>query len=385
MTNAPIYRNMPLGLITNTASPLPALSSREMRYILQSCARELLPRERVGDCLRLVIPIAQYVEIRKVKGDQKAFYKNLAVCGSVWHCPVCAAKISEHRRAELQTALNGWKGGVLMATYTLSHNLATKLSKTLESLKIAYRAGKAGKAYQHFKFQFGVVGSVRALELTYTRNGWHPHIHELIFTEQELSPELQTQMYNYLWKHWTEAIRKEGQFASKEHGINLTKADNDIAEYVAKWGHEPLTPGWGAAREITKQVSKRSRGDKGETPQQLLYDYFEGDNHKGELWVEYAMTMKGSKQLIWSKGLKETIVLPSFETDEEIAEAEPTNSVLIAQLTHQQWRAILVSRMRGEVLQKAEKLSHGEFSVWLNELVTAYTGEYSNKVDDRPF
>lgn len=375
----PVKRNLPLGTITNTASPFEMWTSRELRFVLQSCARELLPGERVGDCLHMVIPVAQYVEIRRVTADKRAFYKNLAVCGSVWQCPVCAVKISEARRAELQAALNAWKGGLLMCTYTLSHKSTMSLSKTLETVKLAYRAGKGGKAYQKFKFQFGIVGSIRALEITFGANGWHPHVHELIFTEREVSKENQQQMYNYIWSHWSNTVKKEGQWAGVEHGINLTTADNDIAEYIGKWGHDPLTPGWGVARELTKQVSKVGSGKKGETPMQLLYCYFEGDKRKGNLWREYALTMKGSNQLVWSKGLRQLALVPQSTSDEEIAETEPANSILVAQLTRKQWRAILVSRMRGEVLSKAESLNHADFTKWLRELISFYT---VNQVDN---
>jgi len=370
-------RNMPLGTITNTASPFEMWTERELRYVLQSCARELLPAERVSDCMRLVIPIAQYVEIRRVKGDTRAFFKNLAVCGSVWHCPICASKISEARRGELQTALNAWKGGLLMCTYTLSHNIRMSLSKTLETLKMGYRSGKSGKAYQRFKFNYGVVGSVRSLEITYGKNGWHPHIHELIFMTQDLPPKKRANMRGEIWSHWIRALEKDGAWASMEHGIDLTVADNDIAEYIAKYGHEPLTPGWGAAREITKQVSKRAGGEQGETPMQLLYDYFEGDSRKGKLWKEYATTLKGSNQLIWSKGLRQAVTLPDAREDEEIAEDEPAESVLLAQLTRQQWRAVLVARMRGSVLAQAETLDPAKFKVWLDELVAFYTADYN--------
>jgi hypothetical protein len=50
-----------------------------------------------------------------------AHYKSLIVCGSVWMCPLCTAKISERRREELERAVSrhiAQNGAVYMATYT---------------------------------------------------------------------------------------------------------------------------------------------------------------------------------------------------------------------------------------------------------------------------
>ena len=42
-----------------------------------------------------------------VQGDV-AHYAGLPACGSVWACPVCAAKILDTRAAEIASAAAGW-------------------------------------------------------------------------------------------------------------------------------------------------------------------------------------------------------------------------------------------------------------------------------------
>src|SRR5664279_2587900 len=69
---------------------------RRMRYQLQRAAQGLLPGERVKHCQRSTMNEYGVGVFRSSDGG--ASFGNLATCGSVWHCPVCAAKITEQRR-----------------------------------------------------------------------------------------------------------------------------------------------------------------------------------------------------------------------------------------------------------------------------------------------
>ncbi len=100
-----------------------ARDARLLRWALQAEARALLPDERVAECLRAINPLAAGVQVLHSPLHQVAHYKSLIVCGSVWMCPLCAAKISERRRAELEQAIvrhRAQQGGVYMATYTVA-------------------------------------------------------------------------------------------------------------------------------------------------------------------------------------------------------------------------------------------------------------------------
>ncbi len=368
-------RYKPLGTITNTASTKDAWTGQQLRYVLQSCARDLIPGERVADCLRLVIPIAEFVEVRKADGSNKAYYKNLALCGSVWHCPICATRISEQRRKELQAALNAWRGGLCMITYTFAHNRAMSLKSGIEALSTAYRAGKSGREYQGLKDQYGVIGSVRAMEITYGLAGWHPHIHELLFTKKKLEESQINAIYGRVYARWSNHLKIVNRWADSQHGIKVSSADSWIAEYVSKFGREPAIQTWDVSHELTKQVTKKAKTKHGQTPLQLLYSYFDGDNKAGELWREYALTMKGRNQLVWTRGLRQILGLGQEPSDIEIVEQEPETSILLAQMTRQQWRAVLIARARGEVLEKANTLDQADFVAWLDDLIKYYSPE----------
>ena len=117
---------------------------------------------------------------------EKARYANLRVCGSVWTCPVCAAKISEHRKKEIETAaaVHTEAGGFMyMVTYTFSHsrndNLATLLGdgKQKFGLSGALQRLRDSRGYKKLLEQIDHIGLVRNLEVTHGEaNGWHPHL-----------------------------------------------------------------------------------------------------------------------------------------------------------------------------------------------------------------
>src|SRR5438552_1083589 len=95
--------------LTEQASPFTKSESlqsdtdwRQVRWQLQREARALLPHERVAFCMRRIQ--ATTVDVFYSPQHQSAHYGGLMVCGSVWVCPLCAAKISERRRAELEQA-----------------------------------------------------------------------------------------------------------------------------------------------------------------------------------------------------------------------------------------------------------------------------------------
>lgn len=99
------------------------MQNRKARYQLQRAAQGLLPQERVAHCQRSTMSAAGVAVYRS---DNGASYGNLTTCGSVWHCPICAAKITEGLRQELQGAINAWAasgGTVYLMSLTFPHQI----------------------------------------------------------------------------------------------------------------------------------------------------------------------------------------------------------------------------------------------------------------------
>ncbi len=347
----------PQGGMTESQLSMAKAGARVIRrFAMQSVARELLPREGVAKCMRATFPRedgSMSVDVLFAPVKQSAHLGGVQCCKSVWLCPVCAAKISEKRREDLAGALARWLESpageprrLLLVTFTLSHNAGDDLSTVFGALKKARRLLVSGKAAQAFKDQFGVIGMVRSLELTHGANGWHPHLHVLYFFDCEV-PIISFE--NAIKARWSQCVRSAGSYASWAHGCDVRFSDADISEYVAKWGKES---DWTPAHELTKGVAKLGRRG-GRTAMQLLSDYLDGDRDAGRLWLQYAVNLKGERQLFWSKGLRQLLGLETEKTDEELADEQEEIAVILASLTMGAWRIIIANDARGELLEIA--------------------------------
>lgn len=322
-------------------------SIRFQRYALQAEAKKLLPSQRVSGCLFRRISKTSGVSVLFNRNRQQANYGNLARCGSGWVCPVCAAKISEHRKSELKQAIEKHKstgGAVFLLTLTNSHNV----SDSLMSLKLGQR-----KAMKHFFANrqgvelfdlFGKVGHVNAYEVTHGSNGWHPHHHILVFVKKDVDFILRQEIKKGLALHWVECCRKAKlPLPDLQHGLDLQ--DGAYADaYVGKWGLED---------EMTKgHIKKGKQG--GRTPFDLLRSSKDGDQQAGKLFQEFAIVFKGSRQLVWSRGLKKALLVSDDLSDQQVVDATEKESELMLELEVIQWFAIRSQEQRANLLKSVE-------------------------------
>lgn len=271
------------------------------------------------------------LSIRRSPNRERASFEGVQTCGSVWHCPICAPKIAAERRAEMQRGIYAWvnpegahRGSVYLVTYTYSHTAegAGKgaLGAQLGELGKVVSKFKASRAYKALMDACGVPGAIRALETTYGElNGWHCHLHELVFARKGAlvgahARKLRALWVRYLVKHGLAGLR-DGMVGAERraqlrellrHACTVQGGDY-AAEYVGKFGREPVEGHWGASHELTAGHLKRAQRSAHATPWQLLRDAAAGDVRSGELWREYAHAFQGRRQLFWSRGLKELL------------------------------------------------------------------------------
>ena len=345
---------------------------RVKRFLLQDEACKLLPSERVNNCLKKRISKDKGVIVKYNSVTKAACYSNLQACGSVWNCPVCAAKISEQRRSELKKGIarhrkNG--GYVYLLTLTNSHhygdNLALLMSGQKKALKYLW---SDRKTKEHFA-KIGKIGHITASEVTHGKNGFHPHFHILLFSDVEIDIEA---LQNFIAREWQHCCRKAKlKEPSLEHGCDIT--DGKFADrYVSKWGLE---------EEMTKGHIKKGR-EGGNTPFDLLRLSEAGCERSGRLFQQYAAAYKGKRQLNWSNGLKKLLLVEEV-TDKEAAEREDEESVEERDLALEIWRLILIYKKRGEVLKAIEldKLDNANrFDMLIEDLAQRYVIEYRDKM-----
>ena len=365
--------NAHLEYIANIAS---AFSSNELvlRFYLQSLARDLLPQEKVKDCMRTIAPYKTNVEIAKRVGSSHAHYRNLIICSRIWQCPVCAATITEDRRKELTKAIAQSNLYPVLITFTLQHNKQHKLTDSLKALLDAYRVYKSGRSWQNFAHEYFCVGSVKALEVTYGENGWHAHIHELALLEIPITANVEKAINTFVKQRWQQAVQSQGRDASWTRGADVRTEAHEITEYVAKFGRLPKGTKWTIEHELTKSPSKKGRVG-GSTPMQLLVDYGAGDKQAGRLFVEYVQAFKGKHQLQWSKGLRDLLGLGGELTDAELTEREAAQGKVLATLTRAQWKTILACGCRAELLAVASNADEETLFLYIASILDPHTAE----------
>jgi hypothetical protein len=344
-----------LGTITKFASK-PA-SSRILRYALQSEVCRLLPASRSATCNRYVSARSEGVHIYCHATGKAAYYKGLVVCGSIWICPLCSARITEFRRAEIKQAVEVLCARAVLVTYTLRHTLDDQLPDVLGKLKGAYKKMWSGRWVEEFREDHGYIGQIKALEITHGKSGWHPHLHCLMFLNTAMSTDsIELDLQTALRKRWLYTLDRVGGDASWSNGLTVKVTYGDIAEYVEKMGHEPIDEiGWNITHEIGKGPAKVSRSG-GDTPLQLLYRSLCGDECASSLWLEYVAAFKGDQQLRWSPGLRELAGLSKSEpSDEEKADFMPDGCEILMTLSRDQWWIVLKHDARGKVLDIARE------------------------------
>jgi hypothetical protein len=301
------------------------------------------------------------------------------VCANFWACPVCSAKISERRREELERGISmvmNAGGGVYHMLLTVPHTRSVKPLELVAALLKAYERLCSGK-YALSRLIPGYLGFVRSLEVTYGVNGWHPHLHVLIFTEEALTPSQVDLMRHSIWAKWEARVfkllaklpsRKAFSFDSAVCGSfeekDFDQLDGEhvhicpVTGYVTKFGTDrelgeiiKKRRRWGAADELTKANLKTGGRDGGRSPWQLLADFQQGDIEAGMLWKEFVVAFKGRAQLYWSQDLRSKLGLDDELTDEQVAASTTAEDLLLARITDVHWKIILARDLRGEVLE----------------------------------
>lgn len=343
-----------LPYLVNTTK-LPSRNYVLERYLLSEIAAELLPNTRCSSCRKAIIPGKKGVSVIYSPKYTRASYGNLMTCGSVWLCAVCAAKISELRRVELVAAAGYHQGGLALLTFTLAHKKNDKLADTLNLLDTAFSKLFEGHWWVNFQARWNFLGKVTALEVTYGRNGWHPHKHCLFFFSGWIGSDQVAQMQKELTQHYLELLKKVGGSALPGLAVDVRVAEKNsdiVAEYLAKTDKLPESPYWGIESELTKSYVKKTKGGKGLTFWQLLKLAVTGEKEAVLLVREYEAALRGKTSLKYSRGLKQLLKV-NDQTDQDLSDQVEKDGLELALLAHEIWRQVCAKKLRGQLLAAA--------------------------------
>ncbi len=253
-------------------------------------------------------------------------------CHNAWGCPVCSLAIQIRRAAEIEWALDHWKGDVpdrigpnqataYMLSLTVRHGINHKLADTVSVVTDAWGDFFAGRAGQELHRRLGINHFVRSLEVTWSpEHGWHPHLHVVIFTNDPLRPEELEELDG----RWHEAVRDTENFRksfspNQARGFNVKEIwKNSDGKYLQKMFLELTDVGAKEAAEghlsywqVAEQAAK-------------------GDPRMIRVWREAQDALFRKKQLTWSKGSKAAFGIPDL-TDEMLCDEQGVDATNLAE------------------------------------------------------
>lgn len=291
---------------------------RALRYRLRALLRQVSSVERCKRCGKDIVGGAAVIKVRA----GVAHFANIESCGRVWLCAVCSAKIRARRGDEIAEAVGRHitgGGGAYFATATLPHEHGDALGDSLDVLTKSWRALQSTKAAMDEKERFGVLGNIKAVEITHGRNGWHPHIHAVILTVGDVGVLDLCDWFGRLDARWARALVRNGWAPGKlGYRFRLDLVNRSTAAGLAAYVTKVQDVGLG--NEIARADLKRGRKSS-RTPLQILADFgTDGLAADADLWLEYEKATAGKSALRWSRGLRAQL-LPDVDeqTDEEIA------------------------------------------------------------------
>ena len=291
---------------------------------LHRLARALMPRERLALCGVALRFGASGVVIRRLP-DGRAAYSGLYRCGDFWRCPSCRVALGIRRARQIESALRQHVdagGSALLATYTVPHARDEALPVVLDRLADTWR--RYARNAWHDVLGEHYVGAVRALEVVYGINGWHPHYHVLLF----ISPGLP-----YLTPVCVALSERWSQVAGADWRADVRQVARDGVAAVARY---LTTDGIsGASYEVASPAAKVPAG---RSYTQLLYDYARyRSSVDAALVYEYAAALHGVHHLTVSPRLRR---LYDF-TDPASGWDEISDDDILALLNSGEWLSIL--------------------------------------------
>jgi hypothetical protein len=273
------------------AEPTATPPARQSAFGLRARTRRISPSARERGCGVLCIERGEEhpsIKVKRAAGVASAHWQGVLKCGHIWTCPVCSQDLRAKRAERVAGAMGELGGRWQMVTVTLRHREGVPLKRLRDGLARAWRRTRQGGRIQRV-WEERVTATVRAAEVTYGANGWHPHIHVLMRTTEWDEDET-----DELTRKYARAIERElgPDFRpSDARGIVWSTpfdADDGDAErrgaYLAKLGLE------------VAGVGKHGRAG-GMSPWELAERAVSGDERSKSRWWEYFEATRGRRMV----------------------------------------------------------------------------------------
>jgi len=312
---------------------------------LKETAADVFIQKRLGECGKRAVSTTVTI---KETADGKIYTSGVWSCGRAWLCPTCALKVSQHRAEKLLSFVeSASRQGVtmMMITPTIPHHQGTPLKDLFDLVRESFRALTKNKRFAAAKKKYGFEGFVRSTEITHGKNGWHPHLHVLVFATCE--PDELTKFCELIFEIWSDIVDRSGKL---KKGQKCSRKAYNISPVNSKEGMSNYLNKWHIGNEIASGQSKKSTS--GRSVFQILQDYHQNPTAKDKrLLQEYEKATKNKQQLTYSRAgnfkakytdQEEDQEKTDFDIANEKKEGKPTLAI-----TRPLWNKIVKLRIVG--------------------------------------
>lgn len=325
--------------------------------------RAYLRPPRIATC---AWSLGKTVTVEKNPATNRAHVSGIQTCASIWACPHCASVIRRGRAREIAQAVARHQkagGHLAFLTLTLRHDASDPLALTLDTVMDGWKNLTRNRPWRELKADAGVVGFIRATEVTYGKSGWHPHAHVLLFLDAPLTEEVKEKIESTLFDPWARWCKKKtGKEPLREYGLDLQAVDEKgevLSQYISKLQLEELKEEpWGVDAELARMDVKAARKSS-LMPFSLLEEDSElTPKQRNRLWLEYVHATRGRRAITWSRGLKASLGVGEV-SDEVVLEQESRGAVARYEASSRNYNKALRSGAVPTLLEAAEREDWG--------------------------
>jgi hypothetical protein len=215
-----------------------------------------------------------------------------------------------------------------MLSITVRHHAGDDLKALRQGVSKAWRKLQQTRDWRDMRDECGIEHFIRGHDITWGENGWHPHIHVLMFCTRPALAKTWRERMTALWR--AQVVRSLGasHLPTKRRALSIDVCHD--ASYIARLGLEIASPAAKHARDghlAPMQLAELLANATGPKRERLA-----------QAWRTYADGMKGCHQLQWSTGLR--AVVGEHPSDEQIvvSEHDAPPRLVVGEIPQETWR-----------------------------------------------
>ena len=255
-----------------------------------------------------------------------AAFSGVKTCKSRWGCWRCSrmhtlTAVKEHVAACKEHEREYPESSKLMWTGTLRHGVENKLGVMCKTITKSWTGMISG--WQKKKLErYGFLGAARVVDVTHGCNGYHPHIHAILYFDRKLTEEEMGEVYEILYGKWAKEIEKAGYGRPLRERCVLEEARSaeDVSSYMAR--SMGLGTYFAGVREVVSTMGKKAKAGHRTIGQIYKDAALNGEPGDVDLVHEIEEEMRSVHVLTKTKYVKELIKRGTERVAEEAGEGE---------------------------------------------------------------